>query len=283
MLLKIPTEINERILTMSEPTAVGAMAQSCTYFRNLIHRPPDQHIWRSLFLAKFDDPKLAYSLNSPASGDYPWARSLQDRVRSEVLLTRRSKFHTLSHTDQDFVLRILTDTVFFSPIAASSTSSRNLQWVKRLIVLGEVFKDFHSNPHPSQLHVRLHVYYGFTNEEGQSPLSSSARLASRTFVYDLRKYTSANSWGPFQTTSTRQVCVDWTYLDHMINVVAMNLEDILDLRDELRPPTGLTAVTSYSAPNVDPSSYDWAGIEGKWYRYVCFMDYRCAISFRYNI
>lgn len=287
-LLKIPTEINERIITMSEPTAVSAMAQSCTYFRNLIHRPLDQHIWRSLYLVKFDDPKLTLSFNNSPPTDYPWARSFQDRVRAEILLTRRSKFHTLSHTDQDFVLRMLTDAVSFSPIAASLTSSQDLQWVKRLIVAGEVFKDFHLIPYPSQLHVRLHVYFGFTYEEGQPSVDSDARLASRTFVYDLRKYTRANLWGPFQVLSTSQVRsasqvrVDWTYLDHMINVVAMNLEDLLELRDELRPPMGLGAVTAYSAPNTDPSSHDWAGIEGKWYRYVCFMDYRDLFALNFS-
>lgn len=276
MLLKIPIEINERILTMSEPAAVGAMAQSCTYFRNLIHRPVDQHIWRSLFLEKFDDPRPIYILNGMDANVYPWASSLQDRVRAERLLSRPSGFRSLSFEDQDFVLRILTDTIFYSPTAASWISSLDLQWVKRLVDSSEIFKDFHLNSHTSQLHAKLHVYYGPTAEERQTPLVHRIRLASRTFVYDLRKYSNANSWGPFRDSPAPHVFVSWIHLNHMIDVISLNLEDLMELRDELRPPTGFPAVAPYSAPDVDPSSLDWAGIEGKWYRYVCFMDYRCV-------
>ncbi|GJJ13931.1 hypothetical protein Clacol_008188 [Clathrus columnatus] len=253
---------------MSEPAAVGAIAQSCTYFRNLIHRPIDQHIWRSLFLEKFDDPRPTYLLNGMDTNDYPWARVLQDRIRSETTLARRSKFRDLSLKDQARVLRVLTDTIFYSPMTSSLASSRDLQWVDGLVTSREILKGFHSDPHPSQLHAKLHVYWGSTTEEKQPSVSSRIRLASRTFVYDLRNYTSANLWGPFQDSPN--AIVSWTHLNHLINVVSMNLEDIMELRDELRPPTGLSAVAPYTAPSVDPSSRDWAGIEGKWYRYRSF-------------
>ena len=104
------------------------------------------------------------------------------------------------------------------------------------------------------------------------PGAKAMRTASRCFVYDLRKYKEENEWGPFLKNQVGKV--SWVHIDHIIKVVTMNLEDIVQLWSRMRPPAGLTAVRPYSAPGTDKTKKDWAGVEGNWYRYVCFMDYR---------
>ncbi|KAF8588431.1 hypothetical protein K439DRAFT_1537923 [Ramaria rubella] len=273
-MLKIPAEINERILTMSDPAAVAAMAQSCSFFRNLIHRPVDQHLWRSLFLDRFDDPRTTYALYGHDWNHYPWPSELQRRIRSEILLTRRNGLESIPSDDKNMVLKTLTDAIYHSPPPYSlTTSSRDIDWVTRLIGSGEIFKAS-GRTDTMELLAQLHVYYGLTREEKQMPGAQVMRTASRCFVYDLRKYNEDNQWGPFLENQGGRV--SWVHIDHIINVISMNLEDIVELWEEMRPPIGLEAARPYSAPGVEHLLKDWAGVEGKWFRYVCFMDYRWA-------
>jgi len=44
---------------------------------------------------------------------------------------------------------------------------------------------------------------------------------------------------------------------------------------------GLQAIRAYSAPGAAPG-LDWAGVEGTWRRYVCFMDYRDLFAFNFS-
>ncbi|KAF8525198.1 hypothetical protein BU17DRAFT_41915 [Hysterangium stoloniferum] len=271
-MLTIPAEINERILTLSEPPAIAAMAQSCTFFRNLIHRPVDQHLWRSLFLRRFDDPRITFSLYGHDANHYPWSAELQRRIRSDTLLTRRNKFISLSPEEKVLVLRTLADAIYCAPPAYLAVISQDVDWVRRLIGTAEIFK-FPCTDDTIELYAQMHVYFGLTREEKQMPGAQAMRTESRSFVYDLRKYTKSNLWGPFLRDSGARV--SWVHIDHVVNVISMNLEDIVELWEQMRPPTGLEATRPYSAPDVEHASpKDWAGIEGKWYRYVCFMDYR---------
>jgi len=101
------------------------------------------------------------------------------------------------------------------------------------------------------------------------------RTRSRCLVYDLRNYHVANLWGPYLDGK-----VNWTHMDSIINVITSNLRE-QPSEYIPRPPTGIKAIRPYSAPG-DYTGSDWAGVEGTWRRYVCFMDYRDLFAFNFS-
>jgi len=105
----------------------------------------------------------------------------------------------------------------------------------------------------------------------------SSGQKSRCFVYDLRNYRRDNNYGPF----LRDGAVNWTHAESIVNVIALNIAEP-EWWDQ-RPPMGLNATQPYSAPGASCSAtVDWAGVVGKWKRYVCFMDYRDLFAFNYS-
>jgi hypothetical protein len=272
--LKVPTEISERILTMTDPSAVAAVSQSCSFFRDLIHRPKYQNLWRALFLARFDDPRPTFTIQRGESKkyQYPWSSELKRRFRSETLMTRWP-FASLSQEHQAFALQTLTDVICSLPSPDTSEHSQDLDWAAQLITASGVLKVPRTG-HNAELITQLHVFWGLLDEERCMPTMWPVRTAARLFVYDVRKHNEGNGWGPY--LPNRPGKVSWVHIDHIFNAISMNLEEIIELCERMRPPTGLNAMRPYSAPCVDNIAKDWAGVEGNWYRYVCFMDYRFA-------
>lgn len=60
-ILSLPSELLEFILILCAiyefPESIAAIAQTCRFFHALIYSTPDTHLWRSIFLATFDDPR----------------------------------------------------------------------------------------------------------------------------------------------------------------------------------------------------------------------------------
>ncbi|KAG8919106.1 hypothetical protein FRC02_001917 [Tulasnella sp. 418] len=148
----------------------------------------------------------------------------------------------------------------------------------------------------------------------------SLRTTARAFVYDLRNYSAFNNWGPFVSDpdverrsgyidtrrvtrtirTTGQFSTNWRHLDALMIVIAWNVAKIDELNDSLWtrlrlvPPMGLDTLRPYGAPGVwgdeerlkvenmsEFGAQDWAGVEGKWRRVVCFCDYHDLM--RYNV
>ena len=96
------------------------------------------------------------------------------------------------------------------------------------------------------------------------------------------KHSSVEGYGPLQGIVKRrgqrhakrtQESVDT--IEAIIKVIQANLKDLIGLWTDTRPPVTLDAIRAYSAPgSQNRKDYDWAGVEGTWRRYVCFMDYR---------
>jgi len=106
------------------------------------------------------------------------------------------------------------------------------------------------------------------------------RSQSRCYVYDLRNYTEEQRWGPFN----RHRKVNWAHVEALVNVVTLNLREMRfawPWARDTSPPAGLQFTRPYSAPG-QCSSIDWAGVEGTWARYVCFMDYRDLFAFNFT-
>ena len=105
---------------------------------------------------------------------------------------------------------------------------------------------------------------------------AAARRASRAFVYDMRRYRPQTLWGPFRLDG-RTLRTDWEHVEHVLNVVGLKLREIqlASLGFYKRPLFQLDALRAHSAVGAaERAPEDWAGVTGKWRRFVCFMDYR---------
>ncbi|KAI0759544.1 hypothetical protein BD413DRAFT_596809 [Trametes elegans] len=77
----LPPELIEEILVQAvsdgNSEAVAALARTCKCLRDLIYEPVDRHLWRSLFLASFDDPRALRFQQDHT--DCNWQKEFQDR------------------------------------------------------------------------------------------------------------------------------------------------------------------------------------------------------------
>ncbi|KAI0374541.1 hypothetical protein BV20DRAFT_961744 [Pilatotrama ljubarskyi] len=85
----------------------------------------------------------------------------------------------------------------------------------------------------------------------------------------------------------RTLVVNWEHVDHIMNVVGLKLREVAhtSLGFYKKPLFSLEALRPYSAVgSFEPERlpHDWAGVTGKWRRFVCFMDYRDLYMFNYS-
>ncbi|KAG8780497.1 hypothetical protein FRC15_009533 [Serendipita sp. 397] len=65
-LATIPAEIQEAIIletAILSPRTLSSLSKTCRVLNRLISKPKDQHLWRRIFLAIFDDPRPALRLD----------------------------------------------------------------------------------------------------------------------------------------------------------------------------------------------------------------------------
>ncbi|KAG2045253.1 hypothetical protein BDR03DRAFT_938300 [Suillus americanus] len=277
-IFRIPSEIIEHALTLCHPHDVASFSQTCRKALRLVYGSPDQYLWRQLFLLfPFDNP-LQVSSPSQEDGQFNWRKELHRRMEAQSIARRTSS------TLEDLLTVIET---FISVVRSAApvtwgyerVSSPNLLWVVEVLQSTNMLRSpLLFSQEGDQSLARLRAYLALTLDEyddddveGKERLKS-IRMRSRCQVYDLRNYHQNNDWGPFNVTAGE---VDWTHIESIINVVSMNLSDRPHDWPDTRPRYGLEATRAYSAPGTTAlATGDWAGIEGHWRRYVCFMDYR---------
>lgn len=139
-----------------------------------------------------------------------------------------------------------------------------------------------------QMRARLRTYVALSHETNFEAHSrqrmARIRKASRAFVYDMRKYQPSTLWGPFRVAQDGRtvLVVNWEHVEHIVNVVSLKLRDtcIANLGYHKKPPYQMDALRAYSAIDAfKRPEGDWAGVTGTWRRFVCFMDYRCALAY----
>nr|VWP02542.1 Putative transcriptional repressor [Ganoderma boninense] len=121
-----------------------------------------------------------------------------------------------------------------------------------------------------QLRSRLRAYVALAHESSFNGDSRARmdrlRRASRTFVYDMRKYRRETLWGPFRTAEDgRTVIVDWEHVEHILNVVGLKLREVplSSLGFYKKPLFQLDALLAGSMVGVrDLPQGDWAGVTG---------------------
>ncbi|KAH7911253.1 hypothetical protein BJ138DRAFT_1113354 [Hygrophoropsis aurantiaca] len=109
-LLNVPSELIENILVSLAqfdcPLAIAALSQTNKQFFDLVYRSPDQHLWREIFLATYDDPRPALSLHSPGAnqpnhGDsFRWAHEYQTRSQGERI-NRKARVMRILESPKD--------------------------------------------------------------------------------------------------------------------------------------------------------------------------------------
>jgi hypothetical protein len=126
-------------------------------------------------------------------------------------------------------------------------------------------------------------------------LATDLRLHSRARVYDLRRYSPSNEWGPLMADPAIEgrVKVDWEQVDAVLVDTGMNIFDHIGHDHQNCPriinPFGLESSRAYSAPGCEAHSLDfapdgdWAGITGNWSRLISFCDYRDLRSYNVSI
>lgn len=264
----LPTEIIEHMLTLCAPRDVASFAQTCRLARLVIYKSSDHHLWRELFLAaQFDDLRSSPNLSPEHRVD--WQAELKDRVEAELILGGSDVADNVREDALAVVLRAI-----HQALPAGPTMSASIAWAQR--VLKPHFESIATSGSSSQNLAQVLAYSGLTHSN-PSDAADGLRTKSRAYVYDLRHYTIESNYGVFQTrktvADTRVYEPNWVHIQYCVNDILMNVFDLTP--GHVLPPRGLEATRAYSAPESDSrADNDWAGVEGVWRRYVCFMDYR---------
>lgn len=166
-----------------------------------------------------------------------------------------------------------------------------------------------STEEEQQCSAKLHVLYGVPIDPCRTR-SRATHPYARSRVYDLRRYTEKNQWGPF--TDDGEMRVDWERLESVMIVLGYNLRLFSERTngrfDPLidRPWLGVTPNSFTSTPvrknedNINETKHDSPmetdidgsqllleaqdpyGITGTWMRVVCFLDYTDLYAFNFE-
>ncbi|KAI9059663.1 hypothetical protein FKP32DRAFT_1657569 [Trametes sanguinea] len=110
--------------------------------------------------------------------------------------------------------------------------------------------------------------------------SSTASEAESTDSEDMRSDSEVSSKASSKADEVDKptLVVNWEHVEHIMNVVGLKLREVSNmsmLGFFKKPPFTLDALRAYSAiDSFERPPHDWAGVTGKWRRFVCFMDYR---------
>ncbi|TBU64682.1 hypothetical protein BD310DRAFT_865859 [Dichomitus squalens] len=316
MLESLPPEVLERVLTFSNPRDVSRFAQTCRFARKLVYEPNDQFLWRELYLGRpFDDLRNAIPIprrqsdTSEPEEEFPmpdikgvssplWQQELQRRTQAELVAgsgTRNARL--LQKAYEGFLGAIETATPAIptgdQDNATVGVRSENLHWVDRILRKTRVLDlvPAYTGAIVHQMRSRLRAYVALSHENSFD-VESRARMgrlrsASRAFVYDMRKYQQQTLWGPFRLgEDERTLLVDWEHIEHIMNVVSLKLREVplASLGYYKKAPFHLDALRANTMIDAHKlPKDDWAGVTGRWRRFVCFMDYRDLYMYNYSL
>lgn len=279
-----PPEVLDTILSWAEPAAVAAFAQTCRLHRATVYNAPDQHLWRSLYLAQdLDDPRVCVDehLKPFDMAHFDWKRELQCimRVRTVGLNPKACRPGEISS-----VLEILLSLCTRYPIASAHSNaepvvSLNLLWAAALLTKGALLDApvCSGLPHrEAQLCARLHTMFGLTELDR----THAQRVRSRAYVYDMRRYSADNRWGPF--AQDRSGKVDWELVCALHHVMSMHIVDMIEDPHRVNWITVSPMSMGYCQPRPRifqmSDKRDWAGVTGDWWVSFAFCDHRELLS-----
>jgi hypothetical protein len=282
--LSLPPEVIIVIVVTCAPNDVAILSRCCHRLYDLIYSPTSAYIWRTLYLAIFDDPTDLVKAGLNADSQFDWRHELQRRVAAENLLADEEVANAASLTATDGAIDTILNVIhtFRPALPDPSAPSKNVEW----------FANAASQPgftsllrhqkigEPGQAALAPFLYVladiGLKDQDQRSKGNGlRLRTSSRAFVYDLRNYTEPSRWGPFRPDRSGEV--SWVHIENIMLVMIMNCEQYLPAETWPQlgfPPMTLESVRPLSAPGLESRApLDWAGVAGKWTRVVCFMDY----------
>jgi hypothetical protein len=267
IILTIPVELVERVLTFCHPHDVAAFSQTCHLAHAIVYHPVDEYLWRELFLSyPFDDPRRSTqdARMTDSSASVEWKHELLRRMDAErFCFSSKAPSH---ETKAQAVLETFIHVVQqYTTLSDDIHISYDLRWLERILRLSGILDDesgtFAGEAEQALSQLRSYVALSLdkANDDETNCRLRARRNKSRSFVYDLRHYTSDNSWGPYLDGGG----VNWIHMESLINVILINLRELPGSRNHPTPPLGLQATRAYSAPALCSSEEDWAGVEGK--------------------
>ncbi|KAI0252115.1 hypothetical protein BJV78DRAFT_1125038 [Lactifluus subvellereus] len=271
----LPPEILEQILSSMDPLDVASFSQTCKAYYDLVYRPGDNHLWRTLYLAQpFDDPRhsLTPRLNRIPPESIDWKRSLQAIIRARTVLADPSKCRP---GERETILRTLVKMLRSSPPAPSfgeKTLSENVVWLVAMLRDG-VFLAEPSGSTAAELQLRAYllVHLGLTPNDS----ASASKASARAFVYDMRNYRYDSSFGPYMPDGSGRI--NWVHVYAIHRTIAMHLVDLREDEPFVFPliPISMPYCQGIIPDGLDLSkTRDWAGIEGLWHCTFSFVDHR---------
>jgi hypothetical protein len=299
MFLSFPTELIQHVLWCCTPRTIAAFSQTCRLAFTLVYDNENQHLWREVFLSvPFDD--LEDSPDYDPSIPIDWKTELQRRIRASSVVAFTSEDLPLSPEMQEQVFDAFESLVDVAHSAipsfrtgpdSSPVPSYNMRWLTDVLTHCVLFYRPECSPdlgsHSSHLE-RLLAYWG-TPLRGAP--TGNLHTESRCFVYDLRKYTLESNWGVFRAVGAKRLDeararyiyeANWEHIKHCVNTVLFSIKydgagASAHPPNPVKvsfPPMGFSTIRAYSAPgSFDRKPNDWAGVEGVWVRYVCFIGY----------
>ncbi|KAF9479735.1 hypothetical protein BDN70DRAFT_672095 [Pholiota conissans] len=284
-ILAVPVELGQHILSFCHPWDVAAFAQTCHAAYTLVYHPTDHYLWRQLYVTQFDVPKLSTSPSLSMQEKFEWKKELTSRMKVELVLFHGPASQAQTKGIYETLITVIEESCCIKT-NASASQSRNFKWLKRVILNSQLLSNLYSqtgSEENAELHARLRSHLAMTLEDKGDKqafkLLLDRRDKSRAFVYDLRNYQPQNKWGPFKTDGS----VNWIHVEHLIDVISLNIRELPGSWASTRPPSILDVHKRPLMLSADVgSANDWAGVEGTWRRYVCFMDYRDLYAFNFT-
>ncbi|KAG9223148.1 hypothetical protein CCMSSC00406_0000163 [Pleurotus cornucopiae] len=286
----IPPEIAEHALSMCRVKDVVSFSETCWGAYRIVHDPPPPQLWRRLFLTKFDDPWKAFRIGDKAdtSAVYNWRGVLIRRYQA-AQVAHGKDVPQLSRKD---VLETFLSVVWDIPPLIDpkeDDTSRNAVWLSLTLRNSKIITTHQhwSDEYQLEAQLRAYVALGIDSATHGPKLRSvysrleARRTGSRTYTYNLEHYKERNHYGPYLYSPKRRV--NWVHVEALMNVVQSNIREIPhQWAQEVAPPVNLEFLRANSSSTETHNPVDWAGVEGSWARYVCFMDYRELFAFNFT-
>ncbi|GLB36510.1 hypothetical protein LshimejAT787_0307980 [Lyophyllum shimeji] len=279
-----PVEVTQRMLVFCRPQDVIAFSSTCRLAHMVVFDFSAQYLWRELFFSHpFDDPRqpLDITLESDASA-VDWRHKTIERLKAE----RVAKSSRAPSWQTSRALQVFISMIHDMPAVIQRNipvRSHNLKWLERVLRKSDILNFEIEAPRSEGMpYAQLRAYLALSLDEGDDEKTrlrlEARRKRSRIYVYNVRNYPGSN-WGPFLPDGT----ADWIHIEHLVNVIVMNLRELPGMWSRIKPPLGLAAIRPYSVPsNGSEQPRDWARVEGTWRRYVSFMDFRDLYAFNFD-
>lgn len=96
-IFSLPLEVIEQILVAcafsGSPESIAAFSQTCRIYSELVYGSADNHLWREIYLAAFDDPRLRlnvlkrpFTTSDASEVAFEWRNEYQCRIRAGKML-----------------------------------------------------------------------------------------------------------------------------------------------------------------------------------------------------